>query len=311
MIDHARSPRLLVVLLAASPLFGLLIVGCNGGRGLGMRGKPVPPRDARQAMERINANLEKIEGALYCPGLTSFRFRDANGRDRRFLWHDATVIFEAPRCLYFDIKHTLGGSVARIASNDEQYWLWVDAPETRKLWHGRWQVLEAGGARPMAVPPDQLLDALMLRPLPVWPDGALKPLLRIAGNDQRLLFIGLAEDGWTYVKRELVLDPKPPYMPLEIIDRGADGRVVMHAYLKKYRPVKDSGPEGPWTARKYVVYWELDRSEMRLDFSEVRYRTKDTPFCNFPHEWDGELDSLDESPESKLPDTPREGVTRP
>ncbi len=158
MIDLWRPPRLPSPLLAALPLLGMLIAGCNGGHGIGVRGKPVPPRDAHQAMERINANLEKIDGALYCPGLTSFRFRDANGRDRRFLWHDATVIFEAPRCLYFDIKHTLGGSVARIASNDEQYWLWIDTPETRKLWHGSWDVLEAGGARALAVPPRQLLE---------------------------------------------------------------------------------------------------------------------------------------------------------
>ena len=311
MIDDSRPPRLPTVLLVPLSLLAIVAGGCDGGLGIRPRIKPVPPRDARQAMERINENLEKIEGALYCPGLTSFRFRDANGADRRFIGHRATVIFEPSRCLYFDIKHSLGGSVARIASNDEQYWLWVDTPETRKLWYGRWDVLEAGGARPLAVPPNQLLDALMMRPLPMWLDGALKPLLRIDGNDHRLLFIGLAEDGWTYVKRELVLDPKPPYMTLEIVDRGSDGRVVMHAYLKKYRPVKDTGRDGPWTARKYVVYWELNRSEMRLDFSDVRYRTKDTPFCDFPHEWEGEVESLDEAPAANLSGEPSEDMGRP
>lgn len=310
MIDLWRPLRPPWPLLAALPLFGLLIAGCNAD-GIGVRPRPVPPRDARQAMERINHNLEKIEGALYCPGLTSFRFRDANGNDRRFIGHQATVIFEAPRCLYFDIKHTLGGSVARIGSNDEQYWLWVDTPETRKLWHGRWDVLEAGGARAMAVPPSQLLDALMLRPLPIWLDGALRPLLRIDGNDHRLLFIGLDQDGWTHVKRELVLDPHPPYMPLEIIDRSPDGRVAMHAYLKKYRPVKDCGPDGPWTARKYVVYWELDRSEMRLDFSDVRYRTSEAPFCESPLGWDGEVKSLDQPPAAHLPGQPLQDVGQP
>jgi hypothetical protein len=248
---RARPAGALSIML----LLVVLIVGCDGGLGIRPRVKPVPPRDARQALERINTNLEKIEGALYCPGLASFRFRDAEGRDRRFIGHRATVIFESPRCLYFDIKHALGGSVARIGSNDERYWLWVDTPEERRLWHGSWDALESGGARRLAVPPNQLLDALMLRPLPIRLDGALKPLLRMDGNDHRLLFIGLTEDGWTYAKRELVLDAKPPYMPLEIIDRGSAGQVLMHAYLKKYRPVKDTGRDGPWTARKYVVYW--------------------------------------------------------
>ncbi len=304
MHNDLRGPCLTTVLLIPT----LLLAGCDGTGGMRTSGvKPVPPRDAREAMRRINANLEKIEGALYCKALTSFRFRDANGRDRRFIGHPATVIFEAPRCLYFDIKSSLAGSVARIGSNDEQYWLWVDTPETRKLWYGDWQTLKGGHARPMAVPPDQLLDALMMRPLPKWLDGALNPLLRINGNDHRLLFVGLDELGWTYAKRELVLDHRPPYMPVEIIDRLRDGRVVMHAYLRKYRPVKGTGPAGPYTARKYVVYWELDRAEMRLDFSEVRYRSKDMPFCEFPEGWEGELESLDEPPRVDLTGTAQRG----
>jgi hypothetical protein len=311
MIERPRPARLRTRWLIPLSLLSIVAIGCDGGLAIGPRVKPVPPRDAQQAMERINENLEKIEGSLYCPGLASFRFRDANGTDRRFLGHQATVIFEAPRYLYFDIKHGLGGSVARIGSNDERYWLWVDTPETHKLWYGRWDVLEAGGARPLAVPPNQLLDALMMRPLPLWLDGALKPLLRLDGNDHRLLFIGLAEDGWPYIKRELVLDPRPPYMPSEIIDRDSVGRVVMHAYLKKYRPVKDSGPDGPWTARNYVVYWELDRSEMRLDLSDVRYRTKNTPFCDFPDAWEGEVESLDETPAVDLSNEPSEDLDRP
>ena len=311
MADHLRSPGLPKVVLVPVTLLGLLIAGCDGGLAIRPRVKPVPPRDAREAMERINENLEKIDGTLYCPALASFRFRDANGKDRRFIGHKATVIFTAPRCLYFDIKHALGGSVARIGSNNDQYWLWIDTPEQRKLWHGRWVVLEAGGARRMAVPPDQLLDALMMRPLPTWLDGTRRPLLRVDGNDHRLLFIGLDDEGWTYAKRELVLDPKPPYMPLEIIDRQSDGRVVMHAYLKKYRPVKGSGSEGPWTARRYVVYWELDQAEMRLDLSAVRYRSKDLPFCVFPEAWEGEIESLDEPPRIDLPGAPQEDVGRP
>jgi hypothetical protein len=310
MADHPRAARLPARLVVPVSLFSILAGGCDRGL-IRPRAKPIPPRDARQALERINANLEKIDGALYCPGLTSFRFRDASGGDRRFIGHKATLIFEAPRALYFDIKHSLGGSVARIASNDEQYWLWIDTPETRKLWHGHWDVLAAGGARSLAVPPGQLLDALMLRPLPTWLDGALKPLLRIDGSDQRLLFIGLDQDGWTYVKRELLLDPQPPYMPREITDRNSAGQVVMHAYLRKYRPVRDTGPDGPWTARSYVVYWELDRSEMRLDLSDVRYRTKDTPFCDFPDSWDGDVESLDEAPTGDLAGQPSESVSHP
>jgi len=287
-------------------------VGCDatGGFKAGEI-KPLPPRDARQAIQRINDNLAKIDGALYCPALTSFRFRDANGADRRFIGHPATVIFEAPRCLYFDIKSALAGTVARIGSNDEHYWLWIDTAETRKLWHGRWEALRPGGVRRMAVPPNELLVALMMRPLPEWMPGTSKPLLWISGNVHRLVFVGLDEAGWPYTKRELLLDPQPPYMPAEIIDRLPDGRVVMHAYLRNYKPVKGSGPDGPHTPRNYVVYWELDEAEMRLDFSDVRYRTKDTRFCDFPEAWEGDVESLDEPPAIKAFDAVQEGAARP
>lgn len=284
---HARgglSPLAVGALLA-------LLGGCNG-RQIG----GIPPRDAREALARINANLARIERALYCRATTSFRFRDANGVDRRFLFQPATVIFEAPRCLYFDIKHSLGGSVAHIGSNDEHYWLWVDIPDSRKLWYGTWAALEEGRARRLSVPPNQLLDALMFRPLPErLPDG-LRPVLHVAGDDQRLLFLELDSADWPRTRRELVLDPRPPYMPVEIIDRLPDGRVAMHAYLSDYRPVRGSGPDGPYTARRFVVYWELDEAEMRLDLNDVRYRTRDIPFCEFPADWQGEVELLDEPP---------------
>ena len=271
---------------------GIFLAGCDGSGFLG-NVRAVPPRNADEAMQRINSNLKKIDGALSCPALVSFRFRDDQGKDRRFIGHKATVIFQSPRCLYFDIKHALGGSVARIGSNDERYWIWIDTPELRKLWHGTWAALETGGAKPIAIPPDRLLDALMMRPLPIWMDGALNPLLRVNGDDHRLLFIGLNQEGWPYVKRELKLDPKPPYQPLEMIDRDQDGRVLMHAYLSHYRLISDSGPDGPYTPRKYIVYWQADDTEMRLDLSNVKYRSSDIPFCDFPEGWDGEIEMID------------------
>ncbi len=304
-----RTVRRLRAIPAAAVLLplGLACLGCPRVPAV----EPRPPREAREALGLINENLDKIDGALYCKALTSFRFRDANGTDRRFIGHPATVIFESPRCLYLDIKHSLGGSVARIGSNDARYWLWVDTPETRKLWHGTWEALEQGRARRTAVPPNQLLDALMMRPLPEWLPGGLEPLLVFDGKNRRLMFLELDEAGWPFATRELVLDRRPPHMPVEIIDRLRDGRVVMHAYLKGYRPVKGTGPDGPYTPRNYVVYWQLDQAEMRLDFSDVRYRTQEVPFCEFPDQWDGEVEPLDEPPEFEAADARWEGAAEP
>ena len=81
--------------------------------------------------------------------------------------------------------------------------------------------------------------------------------------------------------------------------------------MKSYKPVKGTGRDGPYTARRYVVYWELDQAEMRLDFSDVRYRTREVPFCDFPAAWEGEVESLDEAPAIDFSAGVRECVVRP
>ncbi len=302
---------------AVGLLAGLVgLAGCAPA----IRLDPQPPRDAQQAMRRINGNLLRIEGALYCKALVSFHFRDTNGVQRRFVGHPATIIFERPRCLYFDIKHTLAGSVARIGSNDERYWLWVDLQDTRKLWYGTWQALERGLARKMIVPPDELLDALLMRPLPEELPEGIHPLLESDGRISRLLFIEVDGQRWPWVRREMVLDSQPPFLPIEIIDRLPDGRVAMHARLGNYRRVGGTGPAGPYTARHYVVQWNQDGAEMRIDLSDVRYRTRETPFCEFPEGWDGQVIRLDQTPApdarapieampfETIPDTPPDAV---
>jgi hypothetical protein len=299
MVESSASRRCIIATSVCVFLL-LLIAGCP---------PPPPFRDARAAMRHVNDNLTKIDGALYCnsSALVSFRFRDAEERDRRFIGHPTTVIFEAPRCLYFDIKHSLGGSVAHIGSNDERYWVWVDTPELRKLWWGYWDDEDGGrSSGGLPIPPGLLLDALLMRPLPESVPGGLPPLM-IDGNTCRLLFQRLGQDGWPYVAREMVLDKRPPYQPVEIIDRLSDGRVVMQARIGKYRPVKDTGKDGPQTARHYVVHWPLNEAEMRLDLGRVRYRTKDVPFCEFPEYWQGEMEQIDAPPAIKFSAPAEEG----
>ena len=151
--------------------------------------------------------------------------------------------------------------------------------------------LRPGDPCRLPLPPDDLLDVLLLRPLPPALMGGLDPLLRKEDGDHRLLFIRLGEDGQPSGMREFRLDPCEPYQPLEIIDRLADGRVQMHAHLSKYRRVGDNGPLTP---REYVVYWPLDGAEMRLSVNKARFRP-DLPLevFEFPSQWQGEVERID------------------
>lgn len=279
---------------AASGLWLILLLplaGCPPQR------EHVAPRDEWEALARVNDNLGQIDRPLQCKALVSFRFRDADGRDRRFLGHEAALVFAPERYLRFDIR-SLTGVVAQFGSDGERYWLWIE-PETHKLWWGHWDRLDAGPRKHMVIPPSDLLDALMLRPLPMALAGGLRPMLRRVGDDCRLLFVRLDAEGQPAGVREVRLDPYEPYQPLEIVDRLSDGRVQMHAELGNYRRV---GRDGPYTPRRYVVRWPLDEAEVRLDILRARFRP-DLPLdiFAFPAEWEGAVEPLDAPAEPEVP----------
>lgn len=261
----------------------LLVTGCPP------RQESIEPRDAREALARVNDNLARVDQPLQYKAIASFRFRDAGGRDRRFLWHEASLVFAPPRYLLFDVR-SLAGVVAEFGSNDERYWVWIE-PEVRKLWYGDWAALKPGDSSRLPLPPNDLLDVLLLRPVPEALTGGLDPLLRKVDGDHRLLFVRLGDEGQPSGMREFRLDPCEPYQPLEIIDRLPDGRVQMHAHLSDYKRV---GSDGPLTARKYVVYWPLDGAEVRLNVTRARFRPDlPTEVFEFPAEWQGEVERID------------------
>ncbi|MGD8452225.1 MAG: hypothetical protein PVJ57_10440 [Phycisphaerae bacterium] len=241
------------------------------------------------ALARVNDNFAALTQPLQYKALVSFRFRDADGRDRRFIGHEAALFFREPRWLRFDIR-SLTGTVAGFGANDERYWLWID-PEVNKLWWGSWAVRDAGVRSGLVIDPADLLDALMLRPLPEALAGGLNMMLRVEGGDYRLMYNRLGPDGRLHGWREIRLDPYEPYLPLEIVDRLPDGRVQMRAELKNYRRI---GADGPYTARNYVVVWPVDHAELRMDVTRAVLRP-DLPLdaFAFPDAWEGDVECLD------------------
>lgn len=257
-----------------------------------------PPRDAHEALTRIDDNFAKLTAAVQCEAIVSTSFRDDRGILRQFIAHPATLVFEPPRCLAFEIRSTLGPPVARLGSDDERYWMYVELADRRKLWWGTWSAAEAGQARRLQIPPDQILDALLLRPLPGRLDDEALPLLDVSGDDARLLYV--AENAWgrTYKRREVTLNDCPPYLPKRIVDRLPDDSVVMDATFAQYKPIEGAPPaQAAFVARKYVVYWwdHGVRSELRVDLGRASLRDDETPFCRFPSGWKGEVERLDAS----------------
>lgn len=272
----------LVVLLGAA-------AGCPPAR------VGVPPRDAEDALLRISDNLSGLGAPLICKGLVSFRFRDESGNMRRFIAHPTTIVFRSPQSLYFDIKDAIGGSVARIGSNNERYWIWIDVPDSRRLMWGEWSRVAELPPERIPLPPGDLLDALCLRPPGA---GVLSsPFVLRRGEsdewDQRLVQLRMDAVGRPVALREVRLDPEPPYQPIRILDRGPDGKIVMDAEVGQYRRVGDGGPFIP---RRYVVTWPVRDAELRLDVGDAVLRPEMPDVFEFPRQFSGRVDALDDPP---------------
>ncbi len=229
----------------------------------------------------MEANLAQLSQApVVAKGTVYFRYVDADGGSHSY-YERATLLFYPPRSLRFDITSTLAGSVARVGSNDELFWMWVEAG-VGTMWWGQWANIGRIDRRRLPLSPDQLLEALMLNPLPTrLPDG-IPPLLQVRGEDHRLVYQVLDSADWPAVVQELSVDPQPPHQVVEVLMRDAAGAVVMRAELSDYRRV---GDDGPYAAHKYRVLWPQNQAELRLDFGSVEFRPE-TPdgWHEFPTE---------------------------
>src|ERR1051326_7919644 len=142
--------RLETIAVIPVTILFLSLAGCRAG---------TPPHDVREALTRVNNNLSRIDRTLRCGALVSVKFRDADGKVRRFWGYEGRILFRAPRCLEIDIM-SIGGQVAQFATNDERAWLWVE-PEGRKMWWGTWSDLRRMTGHDLPVRQDDLIDALM------------------------------------------------------------------------------------------------------------------------------------------------------
>ncbi len=284
-------------LLAVAAL--LTICGCKSGAGGGTLRSVnyLPPRDSQETLARLNRNIDRIEGAVTAPATVSVSFRDNQGKARSINGYDATLIFDRPRCLYLNIKHPLAGSIARLGSNDERYWLTVDFEDNHNLVWGTWAALESGQARPLAVPPDRLLQTLLFQPIDDRLPGGMPPQLVEEYGQKVLLFQRRNPSGWVYVARRMRLSNQAPFLPVEINDYLSDGTVVMTARLSDHQPI--SGTTDTWTARSFRIQWPVEEASMTLRLQDVRYREKDYPFCTFPEDWSGSVERLDLTPDAR------------
>jgi hypothetical protein len=281
-----RAGIVLIALLA-------LVTGCPDLR------KPIiaPPfNDRATALRYVNENLGRINAPLRASAWVSFKFQDEQGKSHSFSMQEARLDFMPSQSFLFDVR-SLAGTVAQFGSNDERYWFWVDIGDVQKMWWGSWERLRASSERRMPVPPNELLDALMLRPLPETLEGGLLPVMQRDGQN-RLVFVRLGPGRQPMGWREIYLDARERFLPGQVIDRTADGEVVMDAQMSRYQQVDRNGP---WVPHRYIVRWPRHDAQMNLDLRGVQFTLKlPEDAFDFPA-WNKAIEQIDPPSEARKP----------
>ncbi|HAU39180.1 MAG TPA: hypothetical protein DCX07_15880 [Phycisphaerales bacterium] len=148
------------------------------------------------------------------------------------------------------IGRELGQEVFRLGASAEEgvYYLWYRAGDKGGAWYGRNQFAGAPGVRGVSIDPNQLLAVLTLCELP--PDSTAFPAVALTMSRDPCAYV------LTYIERQSVTgkivfrreiyirwsdrDRREPFL-VKFFDN--QGRRIMTAHLRDYRPIDTPAPE--------------------------------------------------------------------
>ncbi len=226
---------------SALPVLALLGIVLPGGSGC--PSPPLPlPRALGEIIGSIEENAAKLDSPLWSNDVqVQARVTDQEGR-RHVHNLDGRMLFEKPRRLFLELSPPIGDPIMQIGSNDQEYWVWVEA-DINRMWWGKYRHLGRPCANDMLVRPDELLTAIGIGGLPKEGELAGPGPKRGAEHDILVYLRQRGEGGWTL--REYRVSRRTPYLIERIVSRDLRGEVEMSALLKDYRPAWEGGPYVP------------------------------------------------------------------
>lgn len=238
-------------------LFGavaVVLTGCHPRP----RQFPLEPIAMREAIQIVNDNTGKVAGTLRASGFVDGRFVLPDGRKGSY--HLDGILFHlAPIYVRFDLK-SLGDRKFLFGSNTEHYWYYdkeADAYHCGR--HGVDDELSSD----IPIPPEQIVDALGLTPIAIEVSviGQARPVQRVVGEYQQILFIVHDDQNHVRLQKEYWLDRYPPRLVRRVVFRDADGVVEMESKLDNYRRVTPGGPSLPY---EMAAAWPKTGARMRF-----------------------------------------------
>jgi len=169
-----------------------------------------------------------------------------------------------------------------------QYYLWFRYGDRAGLWWGRTELAGAPGVRGLPIDPTQLLAVLCVCDLPA--DFTQPPTVALSMSTEPCAYVVTYIDrqpvtGRLLFRREMYFrwDDKEPRLPFKVNFFDGEGRRIMTADVRNYRPIDPAGSEPP-PRQPPVMPTEIDvawfdaqhqpKGKLSLVLSEMTTRRK-------------------------------------
>ncbi len=269
--------------IIATSFLALASAGCPP-RGGNINVEPLPPpAPLDRTIRQINQNTSKITKTLRALGDVDGQFRDPDGVVRHYNL-DGTMFYLPPNYFRFSLK-SLGDTKFIMGSNED--WYWFLDPNNKENHCGKQGEY---GVLPPDVPirPDQVVDALGLRPIPTESTADELLVQRIDNEYQQILFImrsvGASPSAQPVILKEYWLNLRNPGQITRVIFRDRNGVVEMDAHLGAYKTLESGGP---LLATELEAVWPKQEAKLRIRvqrWSAVPEVLPDSPQFETPEE---------------------------
>jgi hypothetical protein len=250
------------------PLALVLLTGCPPRHPAVAPTAPAP-LPIGQAVAAVNNNVAGITETLSGGGIDvhAVFHEDNAARTSSFL---GTLRFLPPRNLYLELSLIAEPGAMVIGSNENLFWVAIKL-NRNELWYGSWADLDPAETYRMPLPPDMILAATGLAPLPGPRDNLLGPVPQTDdGRYYKLLYLA-SSGGAIWIQREYWLDRFPPYLPRVVMFRMPDGTVRMQSTLDRYERV---GRSEVYVARQIRMVWPREDNRLALDIGALSFNPR-------------------------------------
>lgn len=263
-MNHNRRARRIAQLILSS-LSITAVTGCPPLPKHQPKPEP-PPRTDAEIIAAVEANSALLDRALYSNSVqVTARFKDADGRERVFNL-DCIFLFEKPRRLRMDLKHSLADKSMEIGSNDEDYWFWIE-PELGMMRWGRHRHVGKPCTGSAIIRPDQLVACLGLGSLRSPAKGLIGPARVYGTKYDKLKYLRQGPNDTYFLDREYWIERVEPYLIRVVVFRGRFGKRATTAFLDDYRPAWEGGPLAPhWIS----IFWPADDAKFTMKIDRYR-----------------------------------------